>query len=217
MKIRHLSLVALAAALLLPLATPDAHAQTYTAYNSQIAFAAVTSTTLYTIPAPSSGTSQTVDSPYSLGTLNFTDTTTPTALSLVRDGSFGSSQTYLASQTSFGAAAETLTITLSGRTALSFTVGTYDRASSVAVTVNGTALAPFTTAGGAPSSSFYGLTSTTPITSLVFSITGAPADEIDILNFRVGSVVPEPSSWAAVAAGAGLLGVVTLRRCARRA
>jgi hypothetical protein len=72
-----------------------------------------------------------------------------------------------------------------------------------------------TTTAGQPTHQFFGITDTSPITNLVFSIPTTPVvGELDILDFQVGSVVttttPEPASLFVL--GAGILGLIASRR-----
>ena len=181
----------------------QAHAGTVT-YNSQAAFnAATTGVTSYNIPAPA-GVLQLVSSPYTISPLTFS-VRSDESLFLANDGVYGAGQTYLEAFAYSGPASEN--IALAGASALGFTVGTFFGADTVSVDVNGVLASTFSTPGGSPDSVFFGVTDTTPITSLSFSIL---RPEIDILNFQVGSLgspspspVPEPSSL--VLLGTGIL------------
>jgi hypothetical protein len=103
-------------------------------------------------------------------------------------------------------------LTLSGATAISFDLGTF-YPSSLTASVNSGAPITIDTAGLA--GTFFSITDTSPITSIVFS-QPTPLNplyfdnELDIVGFQVGSVVPEPASLAIV--GAGILGLIASRR-----
>ena len=176
----------------------QAHAGTVT-YSSQAAFnAATTGVTSYNIPTPA-GSGQRVSSPYTISPLTFS-VRSGESLSLQNDGFYGAGQTYLEANSSSSANEN---IALAGASALGFTVGTFNGADTVSVDVNGVLASTFSTPGGSPDSVFFGVTDTTPITSLSFSLADS---EIDILNFQVGSLaspspVPEPSSLVLLATG----------------
>jgi PEP-CTERM motif len=179
-----------------------AQASTIT-YSTQSAFtAATTGVTTYAIPAPSSGTSQSVPSPYTTGPLTFNNGTNP--LFLVDDGVYGPGQTYL---DAFHV--DELMISLTGATALAFDISSFASQPYVfTVEANGAFAGTFPTPGG-PVPVFFGITSDTPITSLSFTPNFfAEFNEVDTLQFEVGSnapvtVTPEPSTIALL--GTGLL------------
>jgi hypothetical protein len=189
------------ASLLLVISIP-AHAQLVT-YDDPADFDTASSgNTSYSFPVPAGGSSQSVTPPYTLGPLSFSSTNSIYALYLNDDGNYGTNQTYLetASFSSINS-----TISLNGATALALDFGTYYGADTVTVDVNGVFATTLTTTAAHPTSQFFGVTDTTPITSLSFTITG---NEFDVLNFQVGSAVPEPSTWMLMFGGVGILGAV---------
>jgi hypothetical protein len=186
-------------------AAPAAWAGVMT-YDTVAAFdAATTGLTAYAIPAPAGGASfQNVSPSITIGPVTFAAST----LQLFNDGGYGVGQHYLGS--SF--AVETLT--LSGATAIGFDLGTFEIASSFTASVNGGAPITVTTTAPNPAHQFFGITDTSPITSIVFSAP-SPGEELDILDFQVGSVgsvvtTPEPASLFVL--GAGILGLIASRR-----
>jgi hypothetical protein len=182
-----------------------AHASTIT-YDSQSTFTAATSgNTSYNIPAPSSGTFEQVSSPFSIGPLSFSNGSDP--LFLLNDGVYGVGQTYLDAHPTIGVA-----VSFDGATALAFDLSSFVSESKViTVDANGVFAGTFMTPGG-PSPVFFGITSSDPITSLTFTQSNpASVDEIDVLNFEVGSaapvaITPEPCTIALLSTG--LLGMV---------
>lgn len=186
-------------------AAPAAWAGVMT-YDTVAAFdAATTGLTAYAIPAPAGGASfQNVSPSITISPVTFAAST----LQLFNDGGYGVGQHYLGS--SF--AVETLT--LSGATAIGFDLGTFEIASSFTASVNGGAPITVTTTAPNPAHQFFGITDTSPITSIVFSAP-SPGEELDILDFQVGSVgsvvtTPEPASLFVL--GAGILGLIASRR-----
>lgn len=171
-----------------------------TAYTSPASFnAASTGLTTYVFPVSDVGNG---GASYTLGPLTFSDSN----VFVFNDGSYGDGVVYLAAY-SFTGAAETLS--LSGATALSFTLATYYEAGSILVNVNGTDVTTLNLSGGAPITAFLGLTSVTPITSLSFTNVTVPGDEIDLTGFQVGSAtVPEPSGGAMLVIGGGGLWLI---------
>ena len=176
-------------------------------YDTVAAFdAATTGLTAYAIPAPPAGGPdfQNVSPSITIGPVTFASSN----LTLFNDGGYGAGQTYLATSL----VEETLT--LSGATAIGFDLGTFEFASSFAASVNGEAPITVTTTAANPAHQFFGITDTSPITSIVFSIP-SPATEFDILDFQVGSVgsvvtTPEPASLFVL--GGGILGLIASRR-----
>src|SRR5487761_1090044 len=136
-------------------------------YNSQAAFnAATTGLTTYLIPAPASGTSEPVSSPYTIGPLSFTSD--GGSLFLVSDTAYGTGEPYL---DAYPVATETVGATgPTGPTALSFTIGTFLSPQTLAIDVNG-AFATDVNTGGAPNASFLGITSTSPISDVTIADT----------------------------------------------
>jgi hypothetical protein len=124
-------------------------------------------------------------------------------LFLVDDGAYGAGRNYLDSFSPDG-----LNVSLTGATALSFDIGTFvEQPETVTVTANGVVAGTFSTPGGTVPV-FFGITSSDPLTSLLFTETFP--NEIDVLRFDVGSssevpVIPEPST--VVLLGTGLLGI----------
>jgi PEP-CTERM motif len=184
-------------------AAPAAWAGVMT-YDTVAAFdAATTGLTAYAIPAPAGGTFQVVSPSITIGPVTFA----ASALLDVDDGFYGAGQNYLDSDSDGGVE----TLTLSGATAIGLDLGTFFGAGSFTASVNGGAPITVTTTGGAPAHEFFGITDTSPITNIVFSV---PA-ELDILDFQVGSVgsvvtTPEPASLFVL--GAGILGLIASRR-----
>lgn len=192
-------------ALLAAIRTFAAHAATV--YTSQAAFdAAATGLTTYTVPTPTNPNGDPYNSPLGFGPGTLTS---GGGFNIYNDGSFGAGQTYIGTYDS-----AQLTISLSPVTAFGFNFGTYFGSETVTIDVNGSLAATIAT-GVRPSYSFFGITSTTPITSVDLSYPQPEAglSEIDLLNDQIGSVAatPEPSSFARL--GTGLLGVAAqLRR-----
>jgi len=112
-------------------------------------------------------------------------------------------------------------------TAVSFDVGSYIGIFGVDVSVNGTTVYSFMT----PSNpgvgvTFFGITSTVPITSLSFFTTSNPLNNssggayvgLDFTNFQTGTAllpaanVPEPAIGSLLASGLAVLGLLCLRR-----
>ena len=141
---------------------------------------------------------------YTSGPLTFSSTGN---LGANNDGQFGSGVSYLSSG---GDPDSDFTISLTGATALSFTLATPLGPNAIVATVNGVQVATFNVPAGAPTTVFFGVTDTVPITSV--TLTETNFDTIDAISFQTGSAAPEPSTWAMLAAGAGLLGAGVLRR-----
>jgi hypothetical protein len=186
-------------------AAPAASAGVIT-YDTVAAFdAATTGLTSYAIPAPLpvGSTGQDVTPSITIGPVTFASSD----LFVLNDGGYGIGQTFLSSVF----AVETLT--LSGATAIGFDLGTFEIASSFTASVNGGAPITVTTTAPNPAHQFFGITDTSPITSIVFS-QPSPSPDLDILDFQVGSVVttttPEPASLFVL--GAGILGLIASRR-----
>jgi PEP-CTERM motif len=196
----HMRYGSLSAAFVLVAFALAAPASTIT-YSTQSDFAAATTgVTTYNIPAPATDPFEQVTSPYTIGPLTFSNGSDP--LYLVNDGSYGVGQLYL---DAFPTAS--LGVSLAGATALAFDIGTFlDAPETITVEANGMLVGTFTTPGGTVPG-FFGITSTTPITSLTF--TEADPGEIDVLQFEAGSAsgsaVPEPSTIALLSTG--LLGM----------
>lgn len=202
---RNMAIGAVAGCALAIGAAPAAWAGVVT-YDTVAAFdAATTGLTSYAIPAsqPVGSLFQPVSPSITIGPVTFASSD----LNLFNDGGYGVGQTYLGS----GFAVETLT--LSGATAIGFDLGTFEIASSFTASVNGGPPITVTTTAPNPAHRFFGITDTSPITSIVFSIP-TPGGELDILDFQVGSVVttttPEPASLFVL--GAGILGLIASRR-----
>lgn len=171
-----------------------------TVYSTQASFtAATTEDTTYTFAVPSAGVGgyDMVTAPYADGPLTFA---TSSYLFDADDGAYGSGQTYLDDINHGGLAS--ITVSLTGATALSFELGTYQNADTIDISVNGIAEESISTTAGAPASLFYGITSTQSITSVSFTTT--TTDELDTLTYQVGSV-PEPSTYAMFSLGALML------------
>ena len=192
------ALISAVASLLLaiPLAV---HAQVITYDDPANFVAASTGDTSYSFP--DEGSFQQVASPYTLGPLTFSSTNSTYALYIGDDGVYGSGQTYLDTFPSNPGPVNS-TITLNGATALAFTVGTEEGAQTVTVDVNGIPATIIATSG-APTSQFFGITDSIPITSVSFSTSDNYF--FDVLNFEVGSAVPEPSTWMMMCSGLGML------------
>lgn len=188
---------------------PGGAQATLTSYDTQAAFiAAATGLTSYAIPAPVGANFQNVSPSIVIGPATFASS----ALYLQNDGGYGAGQTYLDSVNA------ALTMTLAGQTALGFDLGTFSfggsEGGSFTVSVNGGAPITVTTASGSPAHQFFGLIDTSPITSLSFSIPSTAGQELDILDFQVGSAAataaPEPATLALLTTG--LLGLAAARR-----
>ena len=180
-------------------------------YNSPAAYAAATTgNTAYAFSGAPAGGATNEGGTYTLGPITFTGA----GLNLYNDSSYGTGVNYLDEFNS------PETLTLGGATALSFTLGTYNGAQSIAISINGAAATTVTESGGFPNTLFVGFTNTVPITSLTFTNTTAAGQEIDVINFQVGTnpnVVPEPSAWALLAVGTAALGLALRRRNIARA
>lgn len=180
---------------------PQAKAAVTTYYSASSFNAASMQLANYSFSTPAGST--TVTPAYTDGPLTFAGN----PLYLVNDSFYGSARSYLETTGS------TLTITLSGATALSFTLGsTNNNAASFNVTVNGVATGPFSV-NPAPATGFYGLTSTSPMTNVTFT-SASGSNLLSTLSFQVGSAVPEPSTWGGLIAGA--MGVLVLQLGRRR-
>ncbi len=192
----------LAAFAIFAIVTVSAHASTVV-YTSQTAFdGAATNLTTYDFPdAP-----QYVQT-YQLGPLAFSS---EAGVDLYNDGYYGNGQTYLGTDYS-----NSESIAVNGVTEVGLNLGTFYGAETLTIDVNGNLVATLPTAGS-PDFSFFGVTSTTPITSIDITSTntyGNPGpEEIDVLNAQVGPVspVPEPSTF--VLLGTGLLGAAGAMR-----
>ncbi len=196
----------LAAALGLCLVLPGTASALVTEYTDPADFnAATASATSYTFPAPQ-GDGSDEGTSFTSGPLTFSGY----RIELYNDGGYGDGVSYVSELIS------PETITLSGATAVSFTIGTFEGPQTVAISVNGVPFTSVTEAGPHPDTLFVGFTDTVPITSLTFSDITNPSNEIDVINFQVGSAAPEPSTWALLGAGlAGLLGLRLRRRATR--
>lgn len=205
MKKHRLGLV-LCAALLMTAGSARAD----TIYTSQAAFnAAAAGSTTYSIPAPvnaaTNNTNEIVSNPYTIGPLTFGG---GYEVDLWNDRYYGVGQTYLGDFT------QTATVTLDGADGLGFTIGSFDGPESVAITVNGS-LIDTISLNQEPNSTFFGVISDTPITSIDFTQSLAafqpPSAEFDVLNFSatptVVSRTPEASTWVFLCTGMVLLAV----------
>ena len=202
----RLALAAVATASLL-LALPGRARAGVTVYNDPADFdAAATGVTSYTFSGAPAGSYTPEGTSYTSGPLTFSGP----GINLFNDNSFGPGVTYV---DEFNGPE---TITLSGATAVDFTIGTFDGAQTVAISVNGAPATSVTEAGGKPDTLFVGFTDTVPITSLTFTNTsvGGGDQEIDVIGYQTNAV-PEPGTWALLAAGAGGL-LLIVRRRARR-
>ena len=102
--------------------------------------------------------------------------------------------------------------------AIGFDVGSYTTLNAAtSIFINGVDVSDLVLPAGTGApypTEFVGFVSSAPITSVVFSNASAPA--IDLTDFKIGAMapVPEPSAWALLTLGIGLMGgALRVSRC----
>lgn len=205
-----MNIVKLAAAALLSALAPAAAQAQVTFYTTQASYnAAVAGSTTTNFTFGNTGNAPS----YTVGNLTFASPGTVFTSAAVPGGDFGGSA-YIGMQDAAGVPGTLGTVTVSGGNTrgVSFTLGDIYGSYVTTVTVNGSST-PVTVPGD-PSSAFFGVTSSTPITSISFTLDNG---EIDFLNgfttaTSLASAAPEPGSWALMIGGFGATGWALRRK-----
>ena len=196
----------LGAGLLFALTSTSAQATVVTYLDPSQYEAAAPGVTNYSFPDPTGNDPLT--RPYIDGPLGFSTTEHQTRLYLEDDPAYGGSSYLETINPYLGPVNAAVQPQVSNIYDVSFDLATRNGADTVSVSVNFQAVTSFTTVGGAPNTTFIGITDTVPIQQVSFTLSNG--DEIDLLDFSAGTMapVPEPSTYAwvgAALAGGGFL------------
>ena len=190
---------------------PALRADTVT-FNTVSSFAAATTNvSVYTFPMTFASA---ITRTYTTGPLNFQQGVSGSPVGsyyeTFNDGLYGTNQSYLElTNTTSNTEIETILLSTPA-TALAFEIG--GDGSSYTVAVNGADTASFTTPYSSTvplPSIFFGVTDTTPISSISFTTT---ASDTDVLYAEVGSIAPVPEPSTLTLLGTGILSAAGVLR-----